>query len=329
MKKVIKINQKSVLPKYRQIIDSLYEAIDNGVLKVPSINQISSEFNLSRDTVMCAFNELKSKGVLISLPGKGYYITASSTNREEKVFVMLDELNSFKEDLYNGLVQALEGKAQVEVFFHHFCMKKFNTLIQECAGRYSSYIITPPGIDGVKPVLSKLPEDRVFILERLAPELNMYKALYQDFEKDIYEALVNGYTLLKKYLKLVYLVSGNNNPAERLKGFKRFCNDYNMKYQVVDSVTENRPCLYDAWFVNSDQDLVQLIKIAKSYKYKLGKKFGIVSFNNCLLKEVAAGGITTISTDYYQMGKNLAGMIFNNEKRKIRNPSQLILRKSL
>jgi DNA-binding LacI/PurR family transcriptional regulator len=47
------------------------------------------------------------------------------------------------------------------------------------------------------------------------------------------------------------------------------------------------------------------------------------------LKEVVAEGITTISTDFTQMGATLAAMIVQNSQQKIENPSKLILRKSL
>jgi DNA-binding LacI/PurR family transcriptional regulator len=44
---------------------------------------------------------------------------------------------------------------------------------------------------------------------------------------------------------------------------------------------------------------------------------------------VVAKGITTISTNFSEMGIRLAEMILNNTKEKIENESQLILRKSL
>jgi DNA-binding LacI/PurR family transcriptional regulator len=69
--------------------------------------------------------------------------------------------------------------------------------------------------------------------------------------------------------------------------------------------------------------------MAKEYKYKLGKKFGIVSFNDTMLKEVVADGITTISTDFNEMGKTLGNMLLNHNREKIRNPSKLIVRNSL
>jgi DNA-binding LacI/PurR family transcriptional regulator len=72
-----------------------------------------------------------------------------------------------------------------------------------------------------------------------------------------------------------------------------------------------------------------MVKLAKEYKYKLGRKFGIVSFNDTMLKQVVAGGITTISTDFVEMGKTLADMVLNKRSGQIKNPSRLILRNSL
>ncbi|HYQ58940.1 MAG TPA: GntR family transcriptional regulator, partial [Draconibacterium sp.] len=60
-----------------------------------------------------------------------------------------------------------------------------------------------------------------------------------------------------------------------------------------------------------------------------GKKFGVVSFNDTMLKEVVSGGITTISTDFKEMGKNLADMVLTHDKSKVRNKSRMIFRNSL
>lgn len=287
------------------------------------------EFQLSRDTVMYAYNELKSRGIIYSHPGKGYYLATNEIYRDEKVFVLFDEFNSFKEDLYNALVDSIKGRAHVEIYFHHFNLKIFKSLIQECNGRYTSYIIMPAAFENTAPILAKLPVDKVYILDRLKPELKKYPVVFQDFEMDFYDALVKGLPLLIKYMKLVYIHSGGNEPVERLKAFERFCKDYNFKYNVVNSVKDDQPGLYEAWFLTDDRDLVQLIKYTSKYKYKLGKKFGIVSFNDTMLKEVVAGGITTISTDFVEMGKNLANMILDHKKGQIRNSSRLIVRKSL
>lgn len=80
-RKIIKIDSRNSQAKYRQIIQSVKNAIREGKLKqdekVPSINEIALEFGLSRDTVLLAFNELKARGILKSVAGKGYYIEST------------------------------------------------------------------------------------------------------------------------------------------------------------------------------------------------------------------------------------------------------------
>jgi DNA-binding transcriptional regulator YhcF (GntR family) len=332
-KRIIQIDSKSSLPKYRQIISSVLLAIEKKALKkgdkVPSINQICSDFSLSRDTVMLAFNELKAKGILYSQPGKGYYVITTEIQPEENIFVLFDELNSFKEDLYNSLITNLKGKAIVDIYFHHFNFKVFKNLIAESIGHYTSYIIMPATFDNTSLLISKIPKEKVFILDRLKSDLKLYPVLYQDFENDFCDALNEGLELLKKYRKLIFVNAGGKEPVERVKGFERFCNSNGISFQVVKSLDGLRPELYEAYFITSDRDLVEMVKLAKDYNYKLGKKFGIVSFNDTMLKEVVADGITTISTDFVEMGKTLADMVLSRKNIQVRNPSRLIVRNSL
>lgn len=332
-RRIVKIDPKSALPKYRQIISSVQQAIEKKTLKkgdkVPSINQICTDFNLSRDTVMLAFNELKSRGVLHSQPGKGYYIANTEIQPEENIFVLFDELNAFKEDLYNSLISNLKGRAIVDLYFHHFNYKLFKTLIAESTGNYTSYIIMPATFDSTSHLLSKFPKEKVYILDRLKADLKAFPVLYQDFENDFYDALTQGIELLKKYRKLIFINTGGKEPAERVKGFERFCTENAFEFQIVKSLEGVRPELYEAYFVTSDRDLVEMIKMAKYFNYNLGKKFGLVSFNDTMLKEVVAGGITTISTDFGEMGKTLADMVLNKKTGQFRNPSKLIIRNSL
>lgn len=332
-RRVIFIDPSSSVPKYRQIIDSVHKGIEKRTLRkgdqVPSINQICAEYHLSRDTVMVAFNELKARGVLMSQPGKGYYIASTETNTEEKIFVLFDELNAFKEDLYNSLMDRLKGKAQVEVYFHHFNYKLFKSLISESVGKFTSYVIMPATFDNTRHLLSKIPKEKVFILDRLKSDLEDYAVVYQDFRQDFYDALVEGEALLRRYRKLIFVNPGGKEPMEREIGFKDFCEEYNFGYEVIKSLNGVSPTLYEAYFLISDRDLVQLVKIAKYYKLKLKKKFGIVSFNDTMLKEVVGGGITTISTDFTQMGSTLGDMVLNKKGESLRNPSKLILRNSL
>jgi len=331
--KYIQIDDSLGVPKYRQIINSIYTAISIGELKlgdkIPSLNQICTEFELSRDTVMVAFNELKAKGIINSIPGKGYYINSVEINVDQKIFLLFDELNAFKEDLYTSFLNSLDNKSTVDIYFHHFNYQVFKDLISESAGKYTSYVIMPATFDYSADIIGKLPKEKVYILDRLKDDLVDYPVVYQDFEQDVYDALNEGFELLQKYKNLIMVFPGGKEPEGRMLGFQRFCNEKGFKSEIIRNVTNKEMKPGDAYFVPSDRNLVRLVKMAAEKNLELGKDVGIVSFNDTVLKEVVAGGITIISTDFQLMGQTLARMIQERSSEKIRNHSSLIRRNSL
>ena len=70
---------------------------------LPSINKLSREYQVSRDTVFKAFIDLKDRGIIDSTPGKGYYVTNKLTN----ILLLLDEYSPFKYSLYNSFIKKL------------------------------------------------------------------------------------------------------------------------------------------------------------------------------------------------------------------------------
>ena len=68
--KLITVDNHSGVPKYKQIIASIEEAIAVKRLqrgdKLPSVNKVSLEFSISRDTVLLAYEELKKRGIVFS-----------------------------------------------------------------------------------------------------------------------------------------------------------------------------------------------------------------------------------------------------------------------
>ena len=331
--KNIEIDDTSGIPKYRQIINSIYQGILKGELrigdKIPSLNQICSEYDLSRDTVMVAFNELKAKGIINSIPGKGYYVNSTEVNIDQRIFLLFDELNAFKEDLYMSFLDSLDSRSSVDIYFHHFNFKVFKDLIMASAGNYTSYVIMPATFDYTADILANLPNDNVYVLDRKKADLANYPVVYQDFELDVYKALEASEDLLKKYYKLVMVFPGGKEPEGRMVGFKKYCEDHGIEYEIVRSLINRSFQKGEAYFVPSDRNLVKLVKIAAEHGFVLGQDFGIVSFNDTMLKEVVAGGITTISTDFVLMGKTLAGMITERSKTQLSNPASLIRRNSL
>src|SRR5574344_730018 len=94
--------------KYKQIVNFVLEGINAGTYKkgdwIPSINGFRERFHLSSDTVFSGINELKSKGIIESSPVIGYYINSVRTFQQYNIFLLFNEFNAFKEDLYNSFM---------------------------------------------------------------------------------------------------------------------------------------------------------------------------------------------------------------------------------
>lgn len=320
-------------PKYKQIVQSVENAIQSGELnkgdKLPSINAIKDEFGLSRDTVLMAFNELKTRGIVYSIAGKGYYLKSTDINVTQKIFLLFDELNAFKEDLYNSFLESVDENVQVDIFFHHFNFDLFSKLIFDNVGNYGYYVIMPANFKNTASVLSNLPDDKVFILDQTNEELKQYPAVFQNFEKDIYSSLRAAKRQLEKYSKLILLFPETKEPIGMLLGFQKFKKELSITSEVIANLENRIPKHGEVYLVLDDQNLINLIKKIKSAGLKVGEDVGIISYNDTLLKEVVENGITTISTDFKLMGRNLAKMIFSGENKQVENPNYLIIRNSL
>jgi DNA-binding transcriptional regulator YhcF (GntR family) len=330
---MISIKKKIGIPKYKQIINSIEVAILSGALQkgdqLPSVNSVRDDHKLSRDTVLMAFNELKNRGIIKSVVGKGYYVSSENVNVTQKIFLLFDELNSFKEDLYNSFLENLGENIQVDIFFHHFNEKIFSKLIYDNSGDYNYYVIMPANLKNTNKDIQLLPKEKVYILDQLHDALTDYPAIYQNFEKDIFNNLNNAIGYIKHYKKIVLVFSEDKQPQGMLTGFKRFCETNSFSFDVIKTLV-NRPLEKgELYIIPDDKSLLRIIKKMKSEGLTLKDDIGIISYNDTLLKEIVEGGITTISTDFNMMGKRLAEMILNKEQIKIENNNNLIIRNSL
>ena len=187
----------------------------------------------------------------------------------------------------------------------------------------------PADFKNIKQILSTLPSNKVFILDQTNDDLKNYPAVYQNFEKDIYNSLKLAKPYLEEYEKIILLFPESKQPIGMLKGFQKFKKEINLKFGVIAKIDDIIPYKKEVYIILDDQNLIKLIKKIKLSNLSIGKEIGIISYNDTLLKEVVENGITTISTDFKLMGKNMAEMIFSGNHLQIENPNELILRKSL
>ncbi len=77
----ISIDQKSGVPLYRQIIESVKFAIARGALtpgdKLPTVRRLAVELEVNPNTVIRAYREMEIEGVLDPQQGSGTFVTDS------------------------------------------------------------------------------------------------------------------------------------------------------------------------------------------------------------------------------------------------------------
>ncbi|MCF0041145.1 GntR family transcriptional regulator [Dyadobacter fanqingshengii] len=337
MRDLIKIDALSKQPKYQQILNEVISSIEKGTLnhgqQLPSISELSSWQNVAKVTVAKAYEDLRKRGVIQAKHGKGFYVANTAVKGALNVFLLFDTLNAYKEILYFALKSRLPDGSQLSLFFHHYDRALFDDLITNNLNNYNYFVIMPHFNEDVSATLNRISKDRLVIIDKAAEEVSgNYAAVFQDFENDIYSALKSGLDLLKKYKKLTLVLAKGQFqfvPDGIIKGFKRFCEDFEMDCQIADQFSDDMIRKQEAYLLFADRDLIDFVKHVHRTGLHLGKDVGLISYDDTPMKEILEGGITVISTDFEQMGQTLSKIIDQKLTTKTANPSSLIRRKSL
>lgn len=334
----LSIDYYSATPKYLQLANSIIKAIGDGKIKkdelLPSINELSFEFDISRDTAEKGYKYLKKLGILGSVPGKGYFVATINLKQPLKIFLLFNKLSPHKKIIYDALVTKLGNRASIDFYIYNNDFDFFKRLIQNASKDYSHYVIIPHFMDGgdhAYEVINQIPKDKLILLDKLVSGIaGAYGAVYEHFEKDIYEALEQAVSRLSKYHTLKMIVPNHTyHPVEIRKGFQRFCQQYAFNYKVVHNIAIE-PIREGEVYINlMEDDLVILLEKILATKMKLGKHVGVISYNETPMKKFILNGITTLSTDFKLMGEETARLILEKSVQHIAIPFALNLRASL
>ena len=334
IRELIQIDTALTTPVYKQIVQSIHRNIDQGILgkddMLPSVNQISAQFSLARGSVFTAYNELRSSGIIASIPGKGYYVLSTETTLTKKIFLLFSTFTPYKETLFNALLNHLPKTTSLDIYFHHHSMKMFESLIRDQAAYYNTYIIMPETHPDTESILGKLDQKRTFLLDVGYREYNSkFPGVYQNFEKDIYSILMDSQHLLGKYNRLFLIAPDSLRNKDIVTGFLKFSKKNKaiqtavLKDIEVDQIREK-----DAFIVIEDKHLVEIVKQAKLSNWQLGRDIGLMSYNETNLKSIIGNGITTITTDFSAMGKAMADMVMAGKGEVVENQFNIIDRQS-
>lgn len=342
----IEIDENSRKPKYLQIVDAITTNITLGNFemnaKMPSINALSEEFYLSRDTVEKAYKILKDRKIIISVRGKGYYISNTKLIDKTNILFLLNKLSSYKLQIYNAFINHMGANSHTDLQIYHCDESLFLNLLDKNKGAYDYYVIMShfksedfkhvSAPEKVVKAIKKIPKSKLIVLDdfNLGIDGNIVE-IYQDFENDIYNALLEGFEKISNYKKLVLVYPEKSvypYPKRIVHGVRKFCVQKSFEFEIIDEVFDEIVLKKGDLFITiGEDDLVNLIRQIREQEFDLGNEIGVLSYNDTPLKELL--GISVISTDLNAMGATAARMILNKKKGKVKNPFFLIDRDSI
>ena len=73
------VNPKSKQPIYEQLVEQLRRQLVLGVVQagqaLPSVRQLATELGINPNTIQKAYRRMEAEGMIISVPGKGSFIS--------------------------------------------------------------------------------------------------------------------------------------------------------------------------------------------------------------------------------------------------------------
>ncbi|MDD4822461.1 MAG: GntR family transcriptional regulator [Bacteroidales bacterium] len=321
---------------YNQFADYINICILNKVIPVgnqlPSVSKASRDYHISRDSVLAAYRVLINKRIIVSKPGKGYFVNALRSIDTMRVFVLFDAMNQYKETLYKSLLTSLGSKYQIDIAFHYYNPKLFDLLITNAKGKYDYYVLMPHFNVDVSASLDKISPDRLLLLDALPNGYDrLCAAVYQNFASDSYEGLKKIHPKLKKYLGLHIVYNDNFQymPNDFFIGCMKFSEEFHLPVYIEHNFDVNLIEHSHCYMAISERDLASVLKVIDQNNWKVSVDVGLMSLDDTPMKEVLIGGITTLTTDFEEMGKIAARMIRKREIKKVPNVWRLLDRGSV
>ncbi len=339
MKSKFGININSHVPVYRQVIESVQNLVNAGEYEkgcfLPSMNELASELQISKETVKKAYFILREKGIIESAHGKGFFIT--DKKQKTKILLLFDKLSTYKQVLFSSFAVNIGNDSEITIRLHNQDISLFEHFVEENLDKFDYYIITPhfslrPLIQKrVLKILKKIPNRKLILLDRNIEDLKgNYGAVYQDFESDIIDGLSQGADDLKKFVKLnVVSMPGSLYAPLIERGIKKFCTSNGINFEIHNNINKNKIQKQEAFLILNSQldiELIELVRTAKMIGYKIGKDIAIVSYNESPINEIILDGLTVLSADFKQMGQLAAKMILDKSFKKIKCDFRLIRR---
>lgn len=93
---MVNLDYRDARPIYAQIVDGIKAQITSGILrhgeKISSVRELAAELTINPNTIQRAYRQLEAEGWIVTVPGKGCFVSAEENCREQECRKLLEVL---------------------------------------------------------------------------------------------------------------------------------------------------------------------------------------------------------------------------------------------
>lgn len=323
--------KKSDMNKPQIVAKTVIDAVNAGVFAlgeaIPSIHKVSDTCLIARETIRQAYNILKRKGVVGSKRGRSFYTICERYTDIPNVFLMFNYFGTpHKVETLRGIMAGVGDKAKLSFFSHYKNPDTFAKTLADAKGKYDYYVVMPLRDKKCADALADFDQSKLLLIDIDIdfPNKNCPKII-QNFDENFLKILRQLAPDIEKYAGFKLVMVLNSAPEEHARAFKKFCTERGLNGEIRRTVSENDVHEKTIWIVFNDDDLVTVIKRSDELGLKIRSDYAVISYNDIPFKHIVYGGITTISIDFFDLGKRVAAQILDwDETRNETVPTFLV-----
>ncbi|MDD5681606.1 MAG: GntR family transcriptional regulator [Candidatus Omnitrophica bacterium] len=352
--------KKKPEPIYKKFEEDLYRKIQEKELKpeqnLPSENQLAREYKMSRTSVRITLNNLKAKGLIYSLPGKGNFVKGYGPIRgkNKRITFVIPGLENSDFDIYKGIEDVLEkeGFTLIVCNSQRSIEKENKNILSLMEGNESAAIIFPNW--------GRANSELIYELKRMNYPFVLIDRYFPGIETDyvVTDNKKGGYLATEYFINLghrkIGVICGVNCTAieDRFQGYLDALTKHKIAFpsSLIKKVPQNEKYLKEEPSNGGTQETKELLKekptaifatndflarnalnTIREAGLSVPEDISLIGFDNQKFSEHL--GLTTIAQPFYQIGEKAAQLVIEKLKgekeiKKVFLAPEMIVRKS-
>ena len=175
---VFSIEKTSPTPTYQQLVNAVSDAVKRNVLKrgerLPSINQLSAHYQVSRATVEKALENLKKRGIVKSAPYKGFFVAENLRLEKHKILLLFNNQGPVNDLIYRSFLRRVGTNVQVDCLVYNNNAGLFSH-ISKTKPSETDFVVIPQITDDFENLFStimNLSGEKLLMLEKYVEKLS-------------------------------------------------------------------------------------------------------------------------------------------------------------